>query len=177
MLHPIRSAVVAMAFAGLLAAQSPPTEQRTVVTFNEPVEVPHRVLPAGTYIFQILEPVSSQNIVQILDKSGQHLIGTVLAIPDYRLKPTGKTIVMFDERPAGTPEAVRGWFLPGYDYGHQFVYPHQRAMELARTNHTHVLSMRDGSTPEQTRGGAIDSVNADGQNGNMNDAVQSRPQQ
>jgi hypothetical protein len=178
---PIRAALAAVALAGLIVslpaagrAQSPQVEQRTTVTFNEPVEVPHRILPAGTYVFQILEPVSSQNIVQIFDASGKHLIGTVLAIPDYRMRPTGKPVVMFDERPAGGPEAVRGWFFPGYEYGHQFVYPHERAMELSRVNHTHVLSMRDGSSPEQMRGGSINSVGPDGQNGTVNDAVQSQ---
>src|ERR1700752_1900874 len=65
----------------------------------------------------------------------------ILAIPDYRLQPTGKTVTKFSERPSGTPEAIRAWFYPGDNYGHEFVYPEQRATELAKQNGRPVLSM------------------------------------
>ena len=58
---------------------------------------------------------------------------TLLAIPDYRLKPTGKTVITFSERPAASPEALRAWFYPGDNYGHEFVYP-QTARHTTREN-------------------------------------------
>jgi len=36
---------------------------------------------------------------QIWDVGRTHLITTILAIPDYRLQPTGKTVIHFEERP------------------------------------------------------------------------------
>jgi hypothetical protein len=57
------------------------------------------------------------------------------------LKPAGKTIITFDERPGGSPEAVRAWFYPGENYGHDFVYPTVRAVALAKANSQPVASM------------------------------------
>jgi len=61
-------------------------------------------------------------------------------VPDYRLKPTGKTVITFSERPAGTPEAMKAWFYPGSNYGQEFVYPKTRAVELAKAENESVPS-------------------------------------
>lgn len=118
-------------------------DKLTYMTFSAPVEVPGKVLPPGTYAFKLLDSTGNRNIVQIFDKDQKKLYATILGIPDYRPEPPDKTIVHFEERPTGSPEAIEAWFYPGDPYGVEFVYPHQRAMELAkRTNHN-VLSMRD----------------------------------
>ena len=46
----------------------------------------------------------------------------------------GKNIISFEERAAGAPEAVRAWFYPGDNFGHEFVYPKVKAVELAKAN-------------------------------------------
>jgi hypothetical protein len=79
--------------------------------------------------------------VQVFSKDEEHLYGTFLAIPDERLKPAGKPIITFDERPSDSPEAVKAWFYPGDTYGHQFVYPKPRAVALAKANDSPVPSM------------------------------------
>ncbi|MGO8793163.1 MAG: hypothetical protein ACLQVL_38125 [Terriglobia bacterium] len=38
---------------------------------------------------------------------------TILAIPDYCMRATGKTVMTFKERAEGQPEAIRSWFYPG----------------------------------------------------------------
>ena len=121
-------------------------DKKTIVTFNSPVEIPGKVLPAGTYVFKLLDSTSNRNIVQIYDKDEKHLIATMLALPDYRLKPSDKPVLAFEERPSGSPEALRAWFYPGDNFGQQFVYPHKRAVELAQRTHQNVLSMRDDMT-------------------------------
>jgi hypothetical protein len=80
-------------------------------------------------------------VVQVFNKDETHIYGTFLAIPDYRLRPTGKTIITFEERAAGAPEAVKAWFFPGFNYGHEFVYPKVKAVELAKANKQPVASM------------------------------------
>jgi hypothetical protein len=118
-------------------------DKKTTVTFSAPVEVPGKVLPAGTYVFKLLDSPSERHIVQIYDADQRKLYATILAVPDYRLKPSDKPIIRFDERPSGQPEAIEAFFYPGDNFGQQFVYPHKRAVELAkRTNHN-VLSMSD----------------------------------
>src|SRR5271168_622023 len=116
-------------------------DQKTVFTFSGPVEIPGQVLAAGTYVFKLADSESGRNIVQVFNKDENHLYGTFLAIPDYRMKPAGKPIITFEERPAGSPEAVKAWFYPGEDYGHDFVYPKPKAAQLAKVNHTPVASM------------------------------------
>ncbi len=98
-------------------------DQKTIFTFSGPVEIPGQVLPAGTYVFKLAGSSSDRNIVQVFNRDQNHLYGTFLAIPDYRLRPADKPIITFDERPAGSPEAVKAWFYPGQNYGHDFVYP------------------------------------------------------
>jgi hypothetical protein len=119
--------------------------RKTVMTFSGPVEIPgvHQkgwsVLPAGTYVFKILNSTSDRHIVQIFNKDETMVYATILAIPNYRLKATDKTVVTFRERPAGEPEALRAWFYPGRNWGEEFVYPKARAVVLAKETKTPVL--------------------------------------
>lgn len=116
-------------------------DQKTVFTFASPVEIPGQVLEPGTYVFKLLDSQSDRNIVQVFNQREDHLYGTFLAIADYRLKPAGKPIITFEERAAGAPEAVKAWFYPGQNYGHDFVYPKVKAVELAKANQQPVASM------------------------------------
>ena len=117
--------------------------QATKMTFNESVEVPGKVLPAGTYWFKLLNDDTDRNIVQVWNSDRAQLLTTILTVPDHRLKATGKTVVKFEERPITQPEALEAWFYPGDNYGHEFVYPEARAKELAKRVGRPVLSMRD----------------------------------
>jgi hypothetical protein len=118
--------------------------KKTIVTFSQPVEIPGvgaQVLPAGTYVFKLLDSSSNRHIVQVFNKSEDHVYATILAIPNYRLKVTDKTVMKFGERAAGQPEAIRAWFYPGANWGEEFVYPKYRAVELAKLVNQPVLAM------------------------------------
>lgn len=137
---------IALLYAALApGARADDWNRKTVITFSGPVEIPGvhlkgwSVLPAGTYVFKILDSQSDRHIVQIFSKDETTVYATVLAIPNYRLKATDKTVMTFRERPAGEPEALRAWFYPGRNWGEEFVYPKARAMELAKTTHVPVL--------------------------------------
>jgi LPXTG-motif cell wall-anchored protein len=120
-------------------------DKKTVVTFSAPVATPgvHRpeqaVLPAGTYVFRLLDSLANRHIVQIFSEDESTVYATVLAIPNYRLKATDKTVITFSERPAGQPEALRAWFYPGANFGEEFVYPKVTAIELAKATNQPVL--------------------------------------
>jgi len=116
-------------------------DRLTKVTFSGPVEIPCQVLPAGTYWLKLLDSPSNRNIVQIFNEDRNKVYATILAIPDYRLKPTDKTVITFDEREANSPPAVKAWFYPGDTYGQEFVYPKERAVRLAGVVHQPVPSM------------------------------------
>jgi hypothetical protein len=137
-----------MALMGAILAPSAKADdwnRKTVMTFSGPVEIPGvhltgwAVLPAGTYVFKILDSQSDRHIVQIFNQDETMIYATILAIPNYRLKATDKTVVTFTERPAGEPEALRAWFYPGRNWGEEFVYPKARAIVLAKAANTPVL--------------------------------------
>ena len=140
------AAVLAVAVLCLLAVPSALADdwnRKTVITFSGPVEVPGvgaQTLPAGTYVFKIFDSQSDRHIVQIFNQDETHVFTTILAIPNYRLKTTDKTVISFRERPAGQPEALKAWFYPGRQWGEEFVYAKSRAVELAKETNEPVLA-------------------------------------
>jgi hypothetical protein len=136
-------ALVALAFPSTMKGQTT-WNKRTKVTFSGPVEIPGvgaQVLPAGTYYFRLLDSLSDRHIVQIFNEREDHVYSTILAIPNYRLQATSKTVMTFRERAAGEPQAIRAWFYPGDNFGQEFVYPKIRAIELAQLTGEPVLAM------------------------------------
>jgi hypothetical protein len=146
-----RFKVMAIIFCLILVALAFPSRvegdernKKTIVTFNEPIEIPgvgDQVLPAGTYVFKLMDSSSDRNIVQIFNECENRLYATILTIPNYRLRPTNKTVITFHERPGASPQAIRAWFYPGANSGHEFVYPKERAVELAKLTNLPVLAM------------------------------------
>ena len=112
--------------------------KKTKVTFSGPVQVPNAhakegvtTLQAGTYVFRLLESTSNRRIVQVTNLRGDHVYSTILAMNDYRVNASSKTVMYFTERQAGTPQAIKSWFYPGDNYGERFVYPKVKAAQLA----------------------------------------------
>src|ERR1041385_6320943 len=135
---------ICMLFSSTASAQA--WNKRTMVTFSAPVEIPGvgaQVLPAGTYVFRLMDSLSDRNIVQIFNKDQSHLYATILAIPNYRLKATDKTVMTFAERAAGDPQAIRAWFYPGDNWGQEFVYPKTTAVQLAKITNQTILFIPD----------------------------------
>lgn len=127
----VAAGVSLLAFA-LVTIGAQPANKKTMITLSQPVEIPGRVLPAGTYTFQLADSMTDRHIVQIFNADASKMIATVMAIPNYRLTPTDKTVISFGETPMGTPEPIRAWFYPGNIVGQEFVYPKARAAQLAK---------------------------------------------
>src|SRR5438045_9626046 len=107
--------VFAVSLFVLPLASADDSNKKTVVTFSAPFEVPGvgaQVLPAGTYVFKILDSASDRHIVQIFNKEENHVFTTILAIPNYRLQSTDKTVLTYKERGEGQPEGIRAWLYP-----------------------------------------------------------------
>ena len=140
-------------------------DRATKLTFNEPVEVPGQVLPAGTYWFKVADDDSDRNIVQIWNVERTHLLTMILAIPDYGQNTPEQTVINFEERPSGQPEAIRSWFYPGNSVGEEFVYPKTRAKRLAKQAGRPVLSMPDeqSSDAAQIKRASVKAVTPSGE--------------
>ncbi len=149
--------------------------KRTVVTVNDTVQLPNVVLQPGTYVFKLLNSPSNRDIVQIFDKDEKHLITTILALPNYRLQPTGKTVITFWETPAGSPAAVRAWFYPGDNYGQEFVYPKNLSTQIAATNKTSVPTTI-AETAEDYKTAPVTSTDQSGQQTELNAQAYTAPE-
>jgi hypothetical protein len=130
--------------------------QKTTFTFSDAVEIPGQTLPAGTYVFKLANSHSSRHIVQIFNKEEDRIFGTFLAIPHYQHRPSDKPIIKFDERAAGSPQAIKAWVFPGHNYGHEFVYPKNEALALAKANNQTVPSMPTELTEDTTKAVKMD---------------------
>ena len=134
------ASLVALAFPFNVEAQT--WNKRTIVKFSQTIEIPgvgQQYLPAGTYVFKLVDSISNRDIVQIFNEAEDHVFATILTIANYRLKATDETVMTFRERPLGQPEAIRAWFYPGANWGQEFVYPKTRAVELAKITNEPVL--------------------------------------
>ncbi|MCW5983002.1 MAG: hypothetical protein KIT09_33235 [Bryobacteraceae bacterium] len=130
---------VCLALAGVMATMNASQwNKKTEITFSAPVQVPGKVLPAGTYVFKLANSDANRHIVQVFNEDESEIQATVLAINDYRARPSSRTIVTFGETAGGTPTAVKAWFYPGDTYGQRFVYSRDEAAQLARTYHQQV---------------------------------------
>ena len=116
-------------------------DKRTTISINAPVELPNTTLQPGTYTLKLLNSQSDRHVVTVWNEDATHLITTILAIPNYRLQPTGKSKFTFWETPAGQPAALRAWFYPGDNFGQEFAYPKAKAQQLASATHTEVPAM------------------------------------
>jgi len=137
-----------MLFVGI-AAYADAWDHTTELTFNEPIQIPGRVLPAGSYLFRIANPGTSRNIVQVFNADGTVLYATLQTVSAERPESTGETAVTLAEV-SGGPEALLKWFYPGSLTGNEFLYPRQKEKELAQDKVEDVIVREQTSTNSET---------------------------
>jgi hypothetical protein len=152
----VASALIALPLTA--TAQTGPRNQDTFFTFSQPVELPGKTLPAGTYFFQLMDSDSNRHIVKVMSQDRKELHATLLAIPYYTNdRPSDEPQVRFMETPAGGDgsttaanagtNAIKVWFYPGRTVGHEFIYPRSQAMRIASRSGDSVLTTKT-DTPE-----------------------------
>jgi hypothetical protein len=134
------------------AAHADEWNKKTILTFSGPVQVPGATLPAGSYVFKLADIPGNRHVVQVFDKDERRIYTTILAIPNDRLEPTDKPVVLFAETARGTAQAVKVWYYPGERTGNEFVYPKSQAMKIAKASHERVLAYNDDATITNTAG-------------------------
>jgi hypothetical protein len=107
------------------------TNQATLFTFNQPVQIPGRVLPAGTYLFEIINNFNHE-IVRISNADRTNVIAVIQARPTRQKGLSGKAAIVLAERGTSQPDAIVAWTYPGRVEGHQFLYPKQLQEEVAK---------------------------------------------
>jgi len=151
--------------ATLLAstAQAQPEDKRTYFTFSGPVALPGATLPAGRYVFRIVDTTSSRKVIQVLSDDGKKPFTMSNTIPDQRRDPAKDATVSFYETARGTPAAVKSWWYPGESIGYQFIYPRAQAKQIAQTTGKAILTTKsESSKTEETKSAALTRVDAKG---------------
>jgi len=130
------AALACFAATGTLSADV--WNKKTKVTFSGPIQIPAPsvstgvvTLPAGSYVFRLVSSDSNRHIVEVTNTREDKVYSTILAIPDYRVNASSKTVMYFSERKAGAPVAIKSWFYPGDNFGQRFVYPKVQAAQIA----------------------------------------------
>jgi hypothetical protein len=154
----IISVIAAITFTLTLAVvgQADEWDQSTTIRFSAPIQIPgKKVLPAGTYLFKVLDSDVDQNIVQIFNSEGTRLYATVLTNPTDRPEPTGNTEITLAEQAPGSPDALLTWFYPGRLTGHEFVYSKHEEEELAQDRQQNVTVKQQTAPGSMTAGAGL----------------------
>jgi hypothetical protein len=147
----------AMVTMSVNAGAQAPRNQDTFFTFSQAVELPKTTLPAGTYFFQLMDSDSNRHIVKVMSQDRKQLHATLMAIPYYSNdRPPDDPQVRFLETPAANgaaaSNAIKIWFYPGNSVGHEFIWPRDKAMQLARATGQPVLTTKtEDESSELTR--------------------------
>ena len=98
-------------------------KKTTYFTFSKSVQLPGVALPAGTYIFEVVNPFTGSDVVSVLsrDRSKLYLLRITNRIDRPR---TGalKPVVLLGEGPSGNPPPIKAWFPDGETSGRAFIY-------------------------------------------------------
>jgi hypothetical protein len=139
-LYIIVGLIIAFGLFYELAAHADESDQTTTVTFNQPVQIPGQLLPAGTYVFKLANRDSVQDVVQIFNSDQTHVYATLETIPTDREDPNGHTVITLAEQGAGNPDVLLKWFYPGSLTGNEFLYSHHREKELTHAERRTIVA-------------------------------------
>jgi hypothetical protein len=99
-------------------------DKKTIVTFDQDVEIPGQVLPAGTYVFKLFRSNSDRSMVQVWTAHERQLLATLITVGDSYPNNSGDPYFVLDMSGTdeGYPPAVVSWFFAGGNDGRDFIY-------------------------------------------------------
>jgi hypothetical protein len=115
----------------LPVARADEWNQAMKFTFSQPVQIPGRVLPAGTYIFELVSNINHE-LVRVSSPDRNTVFALIQAIPTYQRSLSGKSAIILAKQGESQPEAVVAWSYAGQVESHQLLYPKQVRSELAK---------------------------------------------
>jgi len=124
------AALVLLVSAAAATARADDYDKKTIVTFDQPTEVPGIVLEPGRYVIKLLNSSSNRHIAEIMNEKMDHLYALTFMAAAEKVQQSGKTVLTFYEGSQGHPQAIRRWFWPGDREGQEFVYPKEQAARI-----------------------------------------------
>jgi hypothetical protein len=155
-------AVAAALTAGAALAQT--FDKRTVFTFNRPIALPGVTLPAGDYLFRLVDTTTSRKVIQVLSGDGRTPYAMLNSIPETRRDASGNPEVRFMETAKGHPNAVKTWWYPNETTGYEFIYPKDQARALAKEVNEPILTTKAETTrPEEAKTAELEFITPKGE--------------
>lgn len=143
--------IIAFTLLFELAAHADESNQATQITFSQPIQVPGQILPAGTYLFKLVNS-DELNIVQIFSQDRSHLYATLQTVPTDDNQVAGDTTVTLAEQGAGKPDVLLKWFYPGDETGHEFVYSNRLEKQISQDRQQTVVASQQPSSDSEAGG-------------------------
>jgi hypothetical protein len=145
-------------------ASAQPADKRTFFTFSGPVSIPGVTLPAGRYLFRLVDTTGGSRVVQVLSDDGTKPYAMFFSIPAERIEAASDPEVRFMETPSRTPAAIKTWWYPGERTGYEFIYPKEQARRLAQRKVEPVLTTKaETKTVEETKTAELARIAPSGQ--------------
>lgn len=107
-------------------------------TNKETWEVPEATLPPGDYVLTVHDKLLDREIFQVKGAKDGKVYSNFLAI--HGKGGNAKTILTFWSG-LENGKAIRAWFIPGQAETWDFVYPKERAIELAKASGSPVAAV------------------------------------
>src|ERR1700722_5634263 len=113
-------------------AHADDANELTKITFSAPIQIPGKILPAGTYTFEQQDPNDNSHLVQIFNADRTVLYATLETVSADQMKPGDDTTIVLAQQEAGGPDVLVKWFYPGRTTGHEFIYSKQQEQSIAQ---------------------------------------------
>ena len=98
-------------------------ERTTLLTFNRAVALPGVALGAGSYIFELADPLNNNSVVRVSSADRKRIYLTAFTYPIARPANMRRDqVVAFGEPSGGAPVPITAWFPEGSSMGREFIY-------------------------------------------------------
>ena len=130
-------------------------------TFSQPVALPRVTLPAGKYMFRLVDSNATRTVVRVADMNGKNY-GMFMTMPIERNQPPNDPEVRFLEASGNNPNAIATYWYPGRKSGWEFIYPRSQAIALAQSSKQSVLTTTTEVSEDSMSGASLVRVNPTG---------------
>jgi len=118
--------LLGVALLGVLATSSlgaMPMNRATYFRFSKAVQLPGVALPAGTYVFEVVNSDSGSDVVRVMSRDRTRTYLLAITLPTHRVRARNlNASIVFGEQPAGNPPTVKAWFPESETRGREFIY-------------------------------------------------------
>ncbi len=121
--HTVCGIVVLGVLATSTTGAIPNARRTTYFTFKTAVALPGVTLPAGSYVFEVLNPDSSANVVRVMNRERNKTY--TMQLTNFVHRPAWgdmKATISLGEAPTGTPQPIKMWFPESDTTGREFLY-------------------------------------------------------